>query len=188
MSTLTHFTELTKLGTYVLGQKGKYVFFFHNLSGSLEIQCQAEGVEVEIIGLYTGTNQQTFTLHTLQRHSAPHTHSNLLIKGVFNDEAKFTYSGLIRIEKNAPHAHAYQKNQNLVLSPSVFVQSEPNLEILNNDVFCTHGSTTGKLNNEHIWYLMSRGLSENSAQNLLVQGFINDIYERIEPYKTISYA
>ncbi len=158
---------------------GKYVAFFHNRSGKLTFELAASGIELYIYGLYTGKKADNFNIETIQHHTAPGSLSDLFIKGVFNDDSKFVYQGLIRLEKTAQQSHAYQKNQNLILSPDVFVDSRPFLEILANDVFCTHGSTTGKLNKDQIFYAISRGLSKESATELLVQGFVDEIYDKV---------
>lgn len=158
---------------------GKYVVFLHNLSGKVTVELNVPNVEVDIFGLFVGKSAKNFEIETVQHHKAPRTTSNLFIKGVFDDQSKFNYQGLIRIEKKAQKSHAYQKNQNLILSPGVFVESKPFLEILANDVFCTHGSTTGRLNREDLFYVCSRGFSEQSAKDLLVAGFIEDIFDKI---------
>src|SRR3989338_1146295 len=108
---------------------------------------------------------------------------NLFIRGVFFDESKFLYQGLIRIEKNAQKSHAYQKNQNLIMSKNCFVDSRPFLEILANDVFCTHGSTTGGLNEEQLYFLQSRGLEKAQAAELLVLGFVDDLLGKMRDLK-----
>ncbi|MCS7092877.1 MAG: SufD family Fe-S cluster assembly protein [Patescibacteria group bacterium] len=165
----------------VFDKEGKsYVVWFENFSGRLVVDLKASEVEVNIYGLYLGKNQSVFQVQTIQHHRAPNSRSNLLIKGVFYDQARFVYDGLIRIEKQAQKSHAYQKNQNLVLSSQAKVESNPNLEILANDVFCTHGSTTGFLNEEEIFYLMTRGLSLNKAKQLLVDGFIEEVRQKID--------
>ena len=169
-----------KTQTINLDKKGQYVVFMQNVSGKFTFEINVEDVELDIFGIFTGKNKDIFTLETIQHHNAPGCRSNLFIKGVFDDESKFNYKGLIRIEKNGEKSHAYQKNQNLVLSPNTFVQSEPDLEILNNDVFCTHGSTIGKLNKEQIFYAKSRGLDEKEAEKLLVDGFINELYDKVK--------
>jgi len=138
------------------------------------------GVELNIFGLYIGKNESEFKIDTFQNHKAPLSTSNLLIKGVFYDQSKLYYRGLIRIEKNAQKSHAYQKNQNLMLSKDCFVDSKPYLEILANDVFCTHGSTTGRLDQAQMFYTKSRGLNEKQAEQLLVEGFINEIRSKKE--------
>jgi Fe-S cluster assembly protein SufD len=165
---------------YVFNTPGEYIVFMHNVSGKFTFEMAHEGATLEIYGLYTGKNQDDYKVETVQHHTASGSISNLFIKGVFDDESRFDYEGLIRIEKSGQKSHAYQKNQNLILSPKVFVESNPNLEILANDVFCTHGSTTGKLNADQIFYAKSRGLSTKAARELLIQGFIDEVYEKIK--------
>ncbi len=164
---------------YSITKKGKYVFFIHNYSGDVTIDIDGSEIECYIYGLYIGRDQNNFKLNTIQRHNAPRSTSDLLIKGVFFDESRFIYEGLIRIEKKAQKSHAYQKNQNLIMSDKCFVDSRPFLEILANDVFCTHGSTTGGLNEEQIYYLKTRGIEEIRARELLIKGFANEILDKI---------
>ncbi|OGK17295.1 hypothetical protein A2774_03775 [Candidatus Roizmanbacteria bacterium RIFCSPHIGHO2_01_FULL_39_12c] len=171
-----------KKDRYIFNKPGKYIVYFKNLSGKFEFELKAAGIDLDIFGLFIGKGKDKFEVETIQKHSAPESTSNLLIKGVFYDEAKFIYQGLIRIEKQAQKTHAYQKNQNLIMSDKCFVDSRPFLEILANDVFCTHGSTTGRLNEEQIYYLQTRHLDYNSAQGLLIGGFTREIPDRIKSY------
>lgn len=162
-------------------EKGeKYVIFFYNISGKLTFEITQSGIEVYIYGLFTGKKADDFHIETIQHHTAPGSLSDLLIKGVFDDDSRFVYQGLIRLEKAAQQSHAYQKNQNIIMSPDVFVDSRPFLEILANDVFCTHGSTTGKLNKDQIFYAQSRGLTEKEAKNLLIDGFVQEVYQKVQ--------
>lgn len=158
---------------------GDYLVFFYNLSGKFIFDIRAERVDLKIYGLFVGSGTEQFTLDTIQHHQAAASTSNLLIKGVFKNSAKLQLTGLIRIEKEAQKSHAYQKNQNLVLSPYCFVESKPYLEILANDVFCTHGSTTGRLNKQQLFYLTTRGLDTRQAKMLLVHGFINEVFDKM---------
>src|SRR3989338_11620058 len=164
---------------FIFNKSGKYIVFFHNLSGKFFFDLKAKKVDLDIYGLFVGRNKNQFKVETIQRHIAPESTSNLLIKGVFYDESKFIYQGLVRIEAGAQKSHAYQKNQNLIMSDRCFVDSRPFLEILANDVFCTHGSTTGKLNQEQIYYLKTRKLDQKTAENLLIDGFIQEIPNKI---------
>lgn len=157
-----------------------YVVFFHNISGKLIFDIKSSNIKLYIFGLYTGKNIDEFHIETVQHHLAPGSLSDLFIKGVFEDKSKFVYQGMIRLEKDAQKSHAYQKNQNLILSPGVFVDSRPYLEILANDVFCTHGSTTGKLNEDQLLYAQIRGLSEDESKRMLVQGFIDELYLKVK--------
>jgi len=170
-------TKQTKL---TFDKPGDYMVYFNNLSGELDFQIKASGVNLEILGLFVGKKSDQFELKTNQYHIAPGSTSNLLIKGVFYNESKFLFQGLIKIEKTGQKSHAYQKNKNLILGEKVFVDSRPFLEILANDVFCTHGSTTGKINEESLFYLKSRGLSQKTAEQLYV-------IDKIKPYNRPMY-
>ncbi|MFA9289447.1 MAG: SufD family Fe-S cluster assembly protein [Weeksellaceae bacterium] len=179
-------TTLINLNTekhpLVFNKKGTYVVFFHNLSGKLTFDITATGVNLYIFGLFTGKDKDEFNIETIQRHSAPGSLSDLLIKGVFDDQSRLIYQGLIRLEKDAQQSHAYQKNQNLVLSKGTFIDSRPFLEILANDVFCTHGSTTGKLNEEQFFYAKSRGLDDSVTRDLLVSGFTQEVIDKVQSH------
>jgi Fe-S cluster assembly protein SufD len=173
-----HVTE-TPDKAFTFNKKGRYVVFFHNVSGKYNFELEASGVELYILGLFTGKDKHEYKIETIQHHKAPGAYSDLFIKGVFDDASKFFYEGLIRIEKEGQQSHAYQKNQNLILSKDVFVQSNPFLEILANDVFCTHGSTTGKLNKDELFYVESRGLNEINSKKLLVEGFAMEVIDKL---------
>lgn len=180
MNKKTQVIKLTEdLKRLVFDKPGDYRVVFKNISGEFLFDIQSPGVNLEIYGLYVGKGDDHFQLKTFQNHHIGKSRSNLLVKGVFFDQAKFFYEGLIRIEKEAQKSYAYQKNQNLVLSDDVFISSQPKLEILANDVFCTHGSTTGRLNKDQIYYLKTRGLTEKQGENLLIKGFIREIEEKI---------
>lgn len=185
MTTLIHITEEPDK-PIVFDKKGIYAVFFHNVSGKYEFSLEESGIELYIYGLFTGSGTNEYRIETIQHHKKPGSYSDLFIKGVFDDKSKFFYQGLIRIEKEGQQSHAYQKNQNVILSKDVFVESNPFLEILANDVFCTHGSTTGKLNKEDIFYAQSRGLTPKNAKKLLVEGFANEVIDRL--YEKVSDA
>jgi Fe-S cluster assembly protein SufD len=164
-----------KQNRLIFDKAGQYLIYLENLSGDFYFDICAENVDLNIFGLFIGKKDQQFNLKTFQNHIVGNSSSNLLIKGVFYDQSKFFYQGLIRIEKEAQQSKAYQKNQNLLLSKDAFVDSCPYLEILANDVFCTHGSTTGRLNQEEIYYLTTRGINKKQAEKLLIEGFINEV-------------
>ncbi|OGG21213.1 hypothetical protein A3D03_04825 [Candidatus Gottesmanbacteria bacterium RIFCSPHIGHO2_02_FULL_40_13] len=151
--------------------------------GDVKIIINGKKTEVQILGIIIGQGKQKINLYTLQDHLKPESKSDLLIKSVLFDEAKFYYQGLIKIEKDAQKSNAYQKNQNILMSPKSWADSRPTLEILANDVRCTHGATVGKIDQEQIYYLTSRGLSEKIAQKMLLEGFLNEIILRIPDEK-----
>lgn len=147
--------------------------------GEVKIIIKGEKAEVQILGIIIGQGKQKINLYTLQDHLKPESKSDLLIKSVLFDEAKLYYQGLIKIEQDAQKSNAYQKNQNILMSPKSWADSRPSLEILANDVRCTHGVTIGKIDQEQAFYLTSRGLSTKLAQKMLLEGFLNEIILRI---------
>ena len=120
--------------------------------------------------LLSGNSNIKLTTH--QKHDAENGFSNLLCKTVLHDKAKFAFRGTITISKRGQKSHAYQRNENLILGSESAVTSEPKLEILANDVFCTHGATTGYLDDEQVFYLQSRGLPKEKIEELLAKGFL----------------
>ena len=122
---------------------------------------------------------------TLQDHAAPHTQSNLLFKGAVEDQARSVYAGLIRIREQAGRSEAYQTNRNLVLTEGAGAESIPNLEILNNDVKCSHASAVGSIDEDQLYYLESRGVSPEEAERLIVLGFFDDVLDRL-PLRTLT--
>lgn len=143
------------------------------------VRLAGRGASAKVIGLVVGRGSHMITIHTEQIHEAPETTSNLLVKAALYDETRFSYDGIIRVERSAQKSDAYQKNENLLLSATAHARSDPSLEILANDVRCTHGSTTGKINEDQLWYLASRGLSIPEAKQLLVEGFFEHATESI---------
>ncbi|MBP6993718.1 SufD family Fe-S cluster assembly protein [Candidatus Woesebacteria bacterium] len=178
MKQLKHITKSGNKKIHIEAE-GAYVVFLDNVSGIFTFEILASGVHIDIYGVYVGKQKDTYNLHTIQHHKAPNSTSNLLIKSVLYGESKFNYHGLIRIDANCNGSHAYQKNQNLILSNKAQVLSEPDLEILSNEVFCTHGSTTGKPSSDQMYYLQTRGLSPELAQETYVNGFLEDVTEKI---------
>ncbi len=122
---------------------------------------------------------QEFDQRTLQDHVQPHTTSDLLYKNSLSDTAKTVFAGLIRVQPEAQHTDAYQKVRNLMLSDDAEANSMPGLEILADEVRCTHGATSGHVDDEELFYLLSRGISHKAAQELIVHGFLNEVLERL---------
>lgn len=122
---------------------------------------------------------QEFDQRTLQDHLQPHTTSDLLYKNSLSDVAKTIFAGLIRVQPEAQHTDAYQKVRNLMLSDDAEANSMPGLEILADEVRCTHGATSGHVDDEELFYLLSRGINRKAAQELIVHGFLNEVLERL---------
>ena len=143
-----------------------------------------QGARAFVNGFMFGDQRQHFHLHTLQRHLQPHTTSDLLIKCCLKDKARSVYQGLIQVAEGAQRTDAYQANRNLLLSDQARADSIPGLEILANDVRCTHGATLGYVEPEHLYYLMARGLPRAAAQRLIVEAFFEPVIARI-PLETV---
>ncbi len=111
---------------------------------------------------------------------APDTTSDFAFKGALRDRARTVWRGMIRVEPEAQKTNAYQENRNLILSDKAHADSIPGLEILANDVRCTHGATIGQVDRDQLFYLMARGLSRAEAERLIVRGFFADILDRIK--------
>ncbi|MEK7312740.1 MAG: SufD family Fe-S cluster assembly protein, partial [Chloroflexota bacterium] len=116
---------------------------------------------------------------TQQNHNVPHTTSDLLFKGALRDRSRSVWQGMIYVAPGAQKTDGYQANRNLVLSKAARADSIPGLEIMADDVRCTHGATVGQLDQEHIFYLMSRGMPRPEAEKLVVDGFFDPIMRRI---------
>ncbi len=153
----------------------------------VESQLTEPGATSEMLGLYFGNGTQHVDFHTLQEHHAPHTTSDLLYKGAVKDTARAVFAGLIKVHPGAQKTNAFQANRNLILSEGARSDSMPKLEIMANDLRCTHGSATSRLNEEHIFYLMSRGLSRKQATFMIVEGFFADIFDRIPIERVRAY-
>lgn len=140
---------------------------------------EGSGSESEMLALWFGDRTQHFDHHTMQHHAAPSARSDLLYKGALTDSAQSVFRGLIRVEPNAQLTDAYQTNRNLVLSDKASARALPNLEIEADDVRCSHGATVGQVDSRQLFYLMSRGLSRQQAERLLVFGFFDEVLGRI---------
>jgi Fe-S cluster assembly protein SufD len=145
----------------------------------VESLLKGEGSFSEMLGLYFADTTQHFAQRTLQSHNAPNATSDLLYKGALKDKSRADYSGLIKVLKQAQGTDAYQANRNLILSEEAMAKSIPQLEIEANEVRCTHGATVSPVEEEHLFYLMSRGIDRVTAQKLIVFGFFGEVLDRI---------
>ena len=145
------------------------------------------GSNAEIFSLAVAHHEQEIDQRTLQSHNAPNSRSNLLFKNALRHKSKTIFSGLIKVAKEAQQTDAYQTNRNLLLDPSAEANSLPGLEILANDVKCSHGATTGQIDDEELFYLLTRGINKATAQKLLVFGFFEEILEQISNEELADY-
>ena len=140
-----------------------------------DVLMRAPGGHSRLFGLTFTDGRQHLDYQTRQDHSAPHTESDLLFKGVVLDRGRTVFRGVLHLRKEAQQTNAYQATHSLLLSPRARADALPILEIEADDVRCKHGSTTGRVDEEQIFYLMSRGLSRQDAQRLIVQGFFETV-------------
>ena len=145
-----------------------------------QLDIKGTGASVQMYGLTLAAGKQEFDQRTLQIHEAPNTFSNLLYKNALLGKSRTIFSGLIKVEKEAQLTDAYQTNRNLQLSHESEANSLPGLEILANDVKCSHGATTSRLDDSEIFYMQARGIRPEEAKRLLVFGFFEEIIEKIE--------
>jgi len=137
------------------------------------------GGRSDMLSISAAEGAQLFDQRTLQIHEAPNTASDLLYKNSLNDTARTIFTGLIRVDPGAHKTDAYQKVRNLLLSDEAEANSAPGLEIEADDVRCTHGATSGQVDIEELFYLLSRGIPLREAQQLVVFGFLNEVLDRL---------
>ena len=141
---------------------------------------EGAGIHVEMLGLTFTHARQHIDIHTYQEHVDHHTTSDLLYRAALKDRSRSVWSGMIHVHPKGQHTDAYQKNDNLLLSDRARADPNPGLEILASDgIRCTHGATAGPIDKEQVFYLMSRGLSYNQAEKMIVDGFFEPVMERI---------
>src|SRR5256886_2884929 len=138
-----------------------------------------EGGRSDLLAVAVAKHQQEFDARTLQDHISPRTASDLLYKNALDDRARTIFGGLIRVEPHAHFTDAYQKVRNLLLSDDAEANSMPGLEILADNVRCTHGATSGQIEEDQMFYLRSRGIPTKVAQRLLVTGFLDEVIQRL---------
>ena len=156
-----------------------------NLGGALsrhdiEVTFTVEGGEAWVDGLYMLDGTQHHDTHSIIDHQVPNCVSHQTYKGVMNDKSRAVFNGKVFVRENARGTDAQQQNKNLLLSNDARVDTKPQLEIFNDDVKCSHGATVGQLEEEELFYLLTRGLPETLARNLLTYGFAEEVINKID--------
>ncbi len=147
---------------------------------NLHIRLDDVNINSYLNGLYVLNGDQVVDNHTLVDHAMPNCYSNELYKGIIDGRATGVFNGKIWVRPDAQKTNAYQSNKNLLLSNTASMNTKPQLEIFADDVKCSHGATTGQLDDEALFYLRSRGISEETARTLLNHAFAADVIEQIE--------
>jgi len=187
------FVEVQNLGGHVwnftherakVAREGRLDWIFGAVGCQLtktfsDLDLTGQGAEGRISGFYFASERQHFDHDTQQNHLAPNTMSDLLYKGALVDKSRSVWQGMIYVAPEAQKTDGFQANRNLILSKKARADSIPGLEILADDVRCTHGATVGQLEDLPIYYLMTRGLPREEAERMLIDGFFTPIMERI---------
>lgn len=158
-------------GAFTLG--GKLV------RNDLNIVVDAEGCESNLYGTYVLNSKQHVDNHTVVDHKKPNCQSNENYKGIMDENSTGVFNGKVFVRPDAQQIQAYQNNQNILLSDSAVINSKPELEIYADDVKCSHGSTTGQLDEDALFYMMARGIDRERAQKLMIQAFVGDVVESV---------
>lgn len=158
------------------------------IRNNLNILVDGENCETHLNGTYLPKDNQLIDNHTVVDHLQPNCNSNELYKGVLNGKSIGVFNGKVFVRPNAQKINAFQSNANVLISDDASMNSKPELEIYADDVKCSHGSTTGQMDDDAIFYLRARGLSEKSAKALMTQAFIGDVLNKIDNEEILDYV
>jgi Fe-S cluster assembly protein SufD len=175
------------VATTQVSQQTKSVY--HNstitLSGALvrnnlNVSLDGEYCELFMNGLYMLNGTTHVDNHTVADHRLPNSQSHELYKGILDEKSSGVFNGKIFVRQDAQKTNAYQSNKNILLSDTATMNTKPQLEIWADDVKCSHGTTTGALDEEPLFYLMARGISRQKAKSLLMYAFADDVLNKIK--------
>ncbi|NBP29259.1 MAG: Fe-S cluster assembly protein SufD [Flavobacteriia bacterium] len=152
----------------------------HFTRNDVEVFSQGEAAHTQLYGAFFGRGQQLIDNHTYVHHMAPHGTSDENYKGVLWDKATGVFNGKVKVYQDAQKINAYQSNKNLLLSSAASMNAKPELEIYADDVKCSHGSTTGQLDAQALFYLQARGISKAKATEMLVGAFCAEVFEAVQ--------
>ena len=154
---------------------------------NIYVDLNGEGANCGLNGLALSNGMQQLDNNITINHKAPHCTSSQLFKSILKEKSSGVFNGRTIVQKDAQKTDANQSNKNLLLSDNATMNSNPQLEILADDVRCTHGSTTGELDSDILFYLQSRGLDEGMAKSLLVRGFATECFDTVKPKKVKKF-
>jgi Fe-S cluster assembly protein SufD len=152
-----------------------------------DVALVGEGGQAEVNGIMFSEGKQHLCYQTSQHHEAANCRSDLLYKGALQDDSRIEWRGMIKVEPGAQGTDGYQRNDNLILDPGARADSIPGLEIEADDVRCTHGATSGRVDEQQLYYCQAHGLTRKEAIRLIVSGFLQQISDRI-PVKNVRSA
>ena len=166
------------------GRDSRFTLSTSTFSGAIVrnnvyVHVDGENAETNLYGLYLTDDKQLVDNHTVIDHKVPNCNSNELYKGVLDGQSIGVFNGKVYVREQAQKINAFQSNGNVLLSDNASMNSKPELEIYADDVKCSHGSTTGQIDEEAVFYLRARGISEKSAKSLLINGFVGEVVDQI---------
>jgi Fe-S cluster assembly protein SufD len=150
------------------------------LRNNLNSVINGAGIDCYFRGFYLTKGERIIDNHTLADHAMPNSHSNEFYKGILDDKGTGIFNGKIMVRQDAQKTNAYQTNKNILLTNEATINSKPQLEIFADDVKCSHGATTGQINPDEIFYLRSRGISEDAAKKLLLSAYAHEIIDLVK--------
>ena len=175
------------IGTTSVLQAGKSVFTANTVTANggfvrnnLNIKIDGEYAEANMFGLYIPNGKQHIDNHTAVDHAKPNSNSNELYKGILKGKSTGVFNGKIFVRQDAQKTNAFQSCKNVLLSEDASMNTKPQLEIWADDVKCSHGTTTGQLNDDALFYMQARGISKDSARALLTLAFAQDVIDKFE--------
>ncbi|MBR4689495.1 MAG: SufD family Fe-S cluster assembly protein [Bacteroidales bacterium] len=177
--------ESSKQNIFVCqGRNSTYRGGYFQLSGKqdtirLFIDKDGENANTDLFGVFFPVSNNEYSIETRVNHNSPLCETEELFRGIADDSASGTFSGLVYVAKGAQKTTARQQNRNILLSNNARIHSEPQLEIYADDVVCNHGSSTGQIDDEALWYMQSRGINKTMAMRLLVAGFAGDVLQKV---------
>ena len=180
-NTIIHQSNNSRTDTYTFSLNGNLI------RNNLNIIIDGEGCESHFYGLYLTNGESLVDNHTVVDHRKPNSHSNELYKGLMDDKSKGVFNGKIYVRPHAQKTNAFQSNRNILLSESATINTKPQLEIWADDVKCSHGCTTGQLDEEAIFYLQSRGIPKATAKAMLLYAFAGEVLEAIKDEQLKNY-
>lgn len=164
----------SRVSSFTLTLDGKII------RNNLQLILDGEGIESHMDGLYILQNDTIADNHTVVDHKKPHSNSNELYKGIIDDTAKGVFNGKIYVRPDAQKTNAFQSNRNILLSDKATINTKPQLEIWADDVKCSHGCTTGQLDEEAMFYLRARGIDKVTARAMMLYAFAGEVLDKIE--------
>jgi len=172
--TQIHQSNFSRVNTYTFTLNGKLI------RNNLQFTLDGEGIESHMYGLYLLANDTLADNHTVVDHKKLNSFSNELYKGIMGDSSKGVFNGKIYVRPNAQKTNAFQANRNILLTDKATVNTKPQLEIWADDVKCSHGCTTGQLDEEALFYLQARGIAKDTAQAMMLYAFAGEVLENVK--------